>query len=1112
MKKRAAFIAALTLLLGTAIASESSAQESPSLYEYARPALDWYTIETEHFSIVFHADEEGRGSSRSAQVVARIAEEVYGPITQLYDREPNSRVHIILKDYEDYSNGAAYFFDNKIEIWAPALDSPLRGDHDWLRNVIAHEFTHIVQVQTTMKAPRSLPLAYLQILDYETVRRPDVLYGYPNVIISYPVASLNNPAWFAEGTAQYQRSWLEYDQWDTHRDMMLRTRVQAGQTLSLKEMGGFYSKSSLMREGVYNHGYAFTRYLAQTYGEEVLRDVSQALGKWSNWNVERALRDALGARASVIYGGWMRAMTRAYEEGTRQVREHLVEGQLVEPQGHANYHPDFSPDGSRLAYVSSGIKHFGETSLYVRDLSQGDIVEYDLGGATPGYTCAFGHRLRRGVGGAVSWRPDGEAIVYARRRQTSEGYLYADLYELELESRKEKRLTHARRAAHPAYAPNANSIVYVTQEDGSTNLATLDLNSGETRELTAYVDGSQVYDPAWHPSGHWVYFSRLAPQAHGRDILRVRSDGSALEAVVATEADERSPVVGPDAVYYSSDVTGIYNLYRLGDAGPERLTNVLGGAFMPTVRTDGALAYAHYQWDGYKIALLSTPQPMKGEATYEPPAMLQKQATPGAASLAAYDDTDIAGLDGADMAILRREGNLAVATDRGDSVRVTRYGSAFTGFSIFPVVRFDHYVSRRRDHLDARLPDRTRAQSLVRNFKFGAYASSREILEGLSLFGGLLIGPGSRPAGSVTDFLSPVNLLSLERDAFLVFDYKKGLRILPLRWSPQFSLEFFNIRRRVERGLSVEEFPCTACFPDTTLIDLTYALWEGDILARSKVSQYLLLELGYRYSPYRVITEQFFSQELQLTIPESSSRYFIGRTFMAKAYLEAFAVHREADVFPIGLKLDVGYERELGRLLRRFDIREGILTPLYGSERIHRLTLDGQFGARLPGSVRGAAHGVALSIHASGILGPKVDGFYNDYVGGLSGARGYPFYALGGNETLWMQASYYMPLFPDVRKQLLFTYIDKAYLRFYADAAAVWPGTGALRKDVGAELRLKLGSYYLFPTAVFVSATYGMDAFDFRLDEGFVTPSGRRSVRYGADFQWHFGVLFGFDV
>ncbi len=1120
------------------------AQVSPAFYDFARPTLDWYTIETEHFNVVFHADAEGQGSSRTAQVVARIAEDVYGPITGLYGYEPNSRVSIILKDYEDYSNGAAYFFDNKIEIWAPALSSSLRGDHNWLRNVITHEFTHIIQVQATMKSGRSLPFFYFQLLDYEDVRRPDVLYGYPNVIVSYPIPTLNNPAWLAEGTAQYQRAWLDYDRWDTHRDMMLRTRVLAGEELSLVEMGSFYSKSSLMREGVYNHGFAFTHYLANTYGEDALRDVSRSLGKWRNWNVERAIGDALDVPAEEVYSGWMNTMRREYQTRTEAIRANLVEGNLVEEEGFSNFYPVFSPDASKLAYVSNRGKHFNQMSLYVRDLTSGDVAAYEVEGlheAIRTHTCAMGHRLKSGVGGMVTWRPDGKALVYARRKTTKRGYLYADLYEIDLETKKTKRLTHDQRATLPAYAPDGSRIAFVGQNDGTTNLFTLDPASGNVTRLTGYQDGTQVTDPAWHPSGEWIYFAKLAPETHGRDLWRVRPDSEKLEKVHATEADERSPAFEPDgtALYFSSDASGIYNLYKMPvdgeDAAPERLTNVLGGAFMPSVSPDGAIAYAHYQWDGYKIAVLDAATAVPQEArvaVYTPPSVTQKQANLAVADeswadLNRFDDADLRPLEGEAITTVRSEGSIPLRVKRTNGatgtpeeetepLEVQKYSPKFTGFSFFPVVRLDQYVSRRRSTLDARLPDRSRAETLARNFKVGTYVSSREILEGMTLLGGLLIGPGSQGADSFTDFFSPSRLLKLERDAFLLFEYKKGFGVIPERWSPQFSIELFNIRRRVDNGLSIEEFPCTACFPDTTLTDLTYTLWEADIYARSKVNHNLLLELGYRYSPYRVATEQFFSKENRQTIPESSSRYFIGRAFTAKAYFEAGAPYRDTDVLPVGLRFDLSYENERGRLLDSFNIENGFLVPVYERARIHRLTFDSRFGMKLPGTMRGGAHGLNFRLRASGILGETVDDFYNDYVGGLIGARGYPFYALGGNETLWFQAAYHVPLVPDLRKQVLFAYIDKIYARFYVDAAAAWnggwPGFGEMRKDVGAEIRMKLNSFYLLPTAVFFSGTYGLDEFDFLLDEGFVTPDGSDTVRYGSEFQWHFGVLFGFDL
>ena len=1119
--------------------SPALAQISPSLYEYPRLGLDWYTIETEHFHVVFHADSSGAGSSRTAQVVARIAEEVYGPLTALYRHEPDTKVTFVLKDYEDYSNGAAYFFDNKIDIWAPALDSPLRGDHNWLRNVIAHEFTHIIQVQKTMRADRRLPFLYLQFLHYEDVKRPDVLYGYPNGILSYPIPMLNNPAWFAEGTAQFQRAGMGYDRWDAHRDMLLRTRVLAGREMSLAEMGGFYSHTSLLREGVYNHGFAFTQYLVNTYGEDALRRISEQLARRSNWNFEQAVEDALGVPGGEIYDAWMDTLRQVYADKTQAIRDDPVEGRPIEPEGFQNFYPRFSPDGNRVAYLSNRGEDYSRTALYVRDLQTGEFTSFDVGGAAApiAYTCALGHAVVREAGGSIAWRPDGKAIAYARTRDTRAGYFYDDLYEVDLESGKSRRLTRDQRATAPAYAPDGSRIAFVRQDDGSTNLFLLDPGTGLTRPVTRFADGTQVSDPVWRPSGEWIYFARSA--RHGRDLYRVRPDGTDLSVVLATDADERSPAFGPDGrtLHFASDRSGIFNLYRLdldavppsgikaGDAfTPERLTNVVGGAFMPSVAQDGRIAFARYEWDGYKIALLDAPRPLpRSEQTaYTPPSILLKSgATDDDSSiwpaLAAYDDTDLTPLAPRRIEVIRREGSAPIETGEALplSVPIGKYKNLFTSFSFYPVLRLDQYVSRERGRLDAGLGRRSAGETLLRNTKAGAYFGSREILNGLNFFGGVLVGPASGDADSFTGFISPSNLLKLERDVFVQFDYLRGFGIIPQRWSPQLTVELFNIRRNVEQGLSIEEFPCTACLPDTSRADLSYNLWEANIALRSKVNRALLLEVGYRYSPYRVTTERFFSREANQTVDASSSRYYIGKGLRAKAYLEASHPYRNGDVVPHGLRAELGYEYEPGSLLDRFDVEDGILVPKYSSVRNHRLSLDARLGRRLPGELNGGTHGFGLRLRASTILGGAVDDFYNDYAGGLIGARGYPFYALGGNEILWLQASYTLPILPNIHRQFLFTYIDKLYGRLYADAASAWSGSsfdaGPFRKDVGAELRLGLGSFYLLPTAVFVSATYGLDAFDFELDEGFFAPDGSRFVRYGGQMQWHFGVLFSFD-
>jgi hypothetical protein len=60
------------------------------------PDYKWFTIKGEHVEVHFH-----EGTERTAEIVLKIAEEVWKPITTLYGYEPD-KVHFIIKDIDDY--------------------------------------------------------------------------------------------------------------------------------------------------------------------------------------------------------------------------------------------------------------------------------------------------------------------------------------------------------------------------------------------------------------------------------------------------------------------------------------------------------------------------------------------------------------------------------------------------------------------------------------------------------------------------------------------------------------------------------------------------------------------------------------------------------------------------------------------------------------------------------------------------------------------------------------------------------------------------------------------------------------------------------------------------
>ena len=80
------------------------------------------------------------------------------------------KTHIVLRDTDDYSNGAAYYYDNKIVIWASPLNFELREVIGGAQNVIAHEFVHIISLQKSMKIYKN-SRAYFQYMGYEEEKK-----------------------------------------------------------------------------------------------------------------------------------------------------------------------------------------------------------------------------------------------------------------------------------------------------------------------------------------------------------------------------------------------------------------------------------------------------------------------------------------------------------------------------------------------------------------------------------------------------------------------------------------------------------------------------------------------------------------------------------------------------------------------------------------------------------------------------------------------------------------------------------------------------------------------------------------------------------------------------
>ena len=557
-----------------------------SQVEYNHPELNWHTFDTEHFKIHYHDETEN-----TAREAATVAEAIYPKIISFYGFEPFQKTHLVLLDPDDYSNGAAYYYDNKIMIWASPLDFELRGSHRWLQNVITHEFAHIVSLQKAMKAGTRIPGAYLQWMNYEEEKRPDVLYGYPNTLISYPVPGTCVPPWLAEGIAQYMYDDADWDTWDSHRDMILRDRVINNNMLTFNEMNTF-GKKGIGNESTYNSGFALSTYIANEYGSAALSDIMGELSSPLQFSINKAIFNVIGRSGDDIYLDFKNSIEAKYNTLVNPIKVMPVQGTRLQSEGTTNIHPKWHPSGRSYAYLSNkGNDYFGQTSLYFHDITKGEDK-----------------KVKSGVFSAPTWHPNGELIYYSRKPKfpNKNGSKFYDIYSYDLESEEEQRLTFDLRAFNPVFIEHDSSIAYLATYDGGQDIYMFDLRLKNSKKITDFKDRPMISHLSYDKDQKKLYFD--ITKNHYRDIYSIDIKNENIDQLYDSPTyDERNlNAQSGGKRIHSQDKSGIYNLYMssLSDSASGYITNVTGGAFMPDMSKEGKVLYSLYDGGVYSIAVL----------------------------------------------------------------------------------------------------------------------------------------------------------------------------------------------------------------------------------------------------------------------------------------------------------------------------------------------------------------------------------------------------------------------------------------------------------------------------------------------------------------------------
>ncbi|HEV2763768.1 MAG TPA: protein kinase [Pyrinomonadaceae bacterium] len=274
-------------------------------------------------------------------------------------------------------------------------------------------------------------------------------------------------------------------------------------------------------------------------------------------------------------------------------------------------HPDWSPDGKRVAFTSN---RDGKPDIYVMDWDGQNVRRLT-------------HNTAEDF--APVWSPDGSRIAFTSKRDGND-----EIYVMNADGSNQTKLTDTPAAdSRPAWSPDGRRLAFASNRDSAPD--TFDIyvmNADGTAPKRLTDDPAFDSDPAWSPDGAKIAF---ASNRDGNfEVFVMNDDGTRQTNLTTNLAFDGKPVWSPDGKQLAftsnrDNEPSNFDVFLMGADGsaPHKLTNDAATDDEPSWSPDGTKLVFQSERDvNYEIYI--------ADLSSQPRPSGQPKAAPGVRSIA----------------------------------------------------------------------------------------------------------------------------------------------------------------------------------------------------------------------------------------------------------------------------------------------------------------------------------------------------------------------------------------------------------------------------------------------------------------------------------------------